>query len=170
LSDELVEEVDLDGNVLRVVTRREMREQVLRHRCVYLLVVDDGRLLVHQRAPHKDVWPGRWDVAAGGVVGAGESWEDAARRELAEELGVDAQPVEVGAGAWDSAEAKVLGRVYVVDHPGPFSFDDGEVVQARFVDPAELRDLLAREPFCPDSVELALPFWLRGVEGPADGA
>ena len=159
-ADELVEEVDEQGNVLRVVTRAEMRAQRLRHRCVYLLVIDDGRLLVHQRAPHKDVWPGRWDVAAGGVAGAGEPWRRAARRELAEELGVDAEPVEVGGGSWEDDEVQVLGRVYVVEHAGPFRFDDGEVVDARFVDLAELDALLASHETCPDSVALALP-WAR---------
>ena len=155
---ELVEEVAPDGSVLRVVTRAEMRAGRLRHRCVYLLVVHDGRLLVHRRADDKDVWPGRWDVAAGGVVTAGEAWDDAARRELAEELGIDAVPVPVGDGSWDGDEAKVVGRVYVVDHGGPFRFDDGEVVEARFVDGAELDALLATEATCPDSVAVGLPY------------
>ena len=158
--DELVEQIGPDGTVERVVTRAEMRRDRLRHRCVYLLVVDAGRLLVHRRAEHKDVWPGRWDVAAGGVVGAGEAWDDAARRELAEELGIEAAPALLGAGTWDGEEAKVVGRVYVVEHPGPFAFDDGEVVEARFVDRAGLERLLATERCCPDSVELALPYVL----------
>ena len=157
-ADELVEEVDRDGTVLRVVTRAEMRARCPRHRCVYLLVVHDGRLLVHRRAAHKDVWPSRWDVAAGGVVGAGEAWDDAARRELAEELGIDAEPVAVGDGTWEGEQAKVVGRVYVVEHPGPFHFDDGEVVAARFVDAAGLDHLLATEATCPDSVAVALPY------------
>lgn len=156
--DELVEEVDEQGNVLRVVTRAVMRAERLRHRCVYLLVVHDGRLLVHQRSPDKDVWPGRWDVAAGGVAGAGEPWRRAAQRELAEELGIRAELVEVGAGTWESDDVKVLGRVYVAEHPGPFAFDDGEVVAARFVGGAELDQLLETESTCPDSVALALPF------------
>jgi 8-oxo-dGTP pyrophosphatase MutT (NUDIX family) len=156
-ADELVEHVDADGSVLEVVTRAEMRAGRLRHRCVFLLVVSDGRLLVHRRAADKDVWPGRWDVAAGGVVTAGEPWEDAARRELAEELGVHAEPAFVGEGAWEGEEAKVVGRIYVVEHPGPFHFDDGEVVEARFVGRAELDRLLVEQPTCPDSVALALP-------------
>jgi isopentenyldiphosphate isomerase len=157
-ADELVEEVDEQGNVLRVVTRAVMRAERLRHRCVYLLVVHDGRLLVHRRAPDKDVWPDRWDVAAGGVAGAGEAWRRAAQRELAEELGVSAVLEEVGGGTWENDEVRVLGRVFAVDHPGPFAFDDGEVVEARFVDGAELDALLASELTCPDSVHLALPF------------
>jgi 8-oxo-dGTP pyrophosphatase MutT (NUDIX family) len=157
-ADELVEVVDVDGTVERVVTRAEMRAGRLRHRCVYLLVVHDGRLLVHRRADDKDVYPGYWDVAAGGVVAAGEGWDDAARRELAEELGVESDVVPVGEGVWEGDDAAVLGRVYVVDHGGPFRFDDGEVVEARFVDAGELDRLLCTRPTCPDSVALALPF------------
>jgi isopentenyldiphosphate isomerase len=148
--------------VLRVVTRAEMRAGRLRHRCVFLLVTHEGRLLVHRRAGHKDIWPGCWDVAAGGVVVAGEAWDLAARRELTEELGVEADPVHVGVGTWEGEEAKVVGRVYVVEHAGPFHFDDGEVVEARFVDRDELERLLETETFTPDSVALALPFWSEG--------
>jgi isopentenyldiphosphate isomerase len=155
---ELVEEIDEDGNVVGVVTRAEVRARHLRHRCVYLLVVWDGRLLVHRRADHKDVWPGRWDVAAGGVVTAGEAWDVAARRELAEELGIDAEPTALGEGSWAGGGVAVRGRVYVVEHAGPFRFDDGEVVEARFVDRAGLDALLAAEATCPDSVALALPY------------
>ena len=36
----------------------------------------------------KDVYPSYYDVAVGGVVGAGESYDDGAQRELAEELGI----------------------------------------------------------------------------------
>jgi 8-oxo-dGTP pyrophosphatase MutT (NUDIX family) len=157
--DELVEHVAPDGTVEAIVTRDRMRAERLRHRCVYLLVVHDGHLLVHKRADHKDIWPGRWDIAAGGVVGAGEAWDVAARRELTEELGIEAAPVHAGDGAWESDEAAVVGRVFVVDHPGPFSFDDGEVVEARFVTRDELEVMRATELFCPDSLEVALPYF-----------
>lgn len=156
--DELVEHIAPDGTVEAVVTRAEMRDRTLRHRCVYLLVLHDSRLLVHRRADHKDIWPGRWDVAAGGVVGAGEDWDVAARRELAEELGIEAEVEPLGEGAWEGEEARVVGRVYAVDHPGPFAFDDGEVVEARFLDGDQLGELLEREAWCPDSVAVALPF------------
>jgi hypothetical protein len=89
---ELVEVVDRDGNVIEVVRRTHMRRDRLRHRSVFIAVInDDGELLVHQRSEHKDVWPGWWDVAVGGVVGCGETYlrHCCPSRELREELGID---------------------------------------------------------------------------------
>src|SRR5690242_16390017 len=100
--DELVEVVDLDGNVERVVTRATMRAERLRHRTTFIAVVSaDGRLLIHQRSPDKDVWPSRWDIAAGGVAAVGESWLEGAQRELHEELGIEAPLIELGRGVYD---------------------------------------------------------------------
>lgn len=73
--DEPVEHVDQDDVVLEVVTRSRMRRENLRHRSVAVIVTNKrGELLVHRRAGDKDVFPGWWDLAAGGVVGVGESY------------------------------------------------------------------------------------------------
>lgn len=154
---QLVEVVALDGTVERVVTRAEMRAGRLRHRCTYVLVVDrDERLIVHQRAPWKDVWPGRWDVAFGGVVGVGEEWGAAAQRELAEEAGIEAGLQALGDGAYDDADVSVLGRVYLARHDGPFTFPDGEVVASDRVPLDEVADWIAAHELCPDSLALAV--------------
>ena len=154
---QLVEEVDLDGTVLRVVTRAEMRAGRLRHRCTYILVVDhDERLVVHRRAPWKDVWPDRWDVAFGGVVDVGEDWGAAAQRELREEAGVEAGLQALGGGAYDDADVSVLGRVYLARHDGPFSFPDGEVVASDRVPLDEVAGWISSHELCPDSLALAV--------------
>ncbi len=157
--DELVEEIDADGAVVRIVTRSEMRRRRLRHRAVFIAVIGgDGRILVHQRSPTKDLWPSRWDVAAGGVVGAGEADDDAAARELAEELGIEGVTLEqLGRAAHDDDEVSVLGTVYRVVHDGAVRFADGEVVDARWVTLEELAGLRRTELFCPDSLAIVLP-------------
>jgi 8-oxo-dGTP pyrophosphatase MutT (NUDIX family) len=166
-ADELVEEVDEDGVVLRVVTRAQMRAEKLRHRCTYIGVVsaDGSSLLAHQRAFDKDVFAGWWDVVAGGVCAVGEDWLASAERELAEELGVTGVPlVDAGGGVWSGGGVSTVGRVFVARTDGPFSFADGEVVQARFLTWPELDDLVARERVCPDSLELALPLVRAAVQ------
>jgi isopentenyldiphosphate isomerase len=158
-ADEPVEVVDPDGTVVAVVSRARMRAENLRHRAVFVLVQDTaGRVLVHRRSDQKDLWPGWWDLAVGGVVAAGESWDDAARRELAEELGVEvAEPSRAGGGSYEDHQVRLVARLYRLVHDGPFRFADGEVVEARFVTTGELRRLVAAEPFLPDSVALVLP-------------
>ena len=161
--DETVEEVDRAGNVLRLVSRREMRSGALRHRSVFIAVVSEkGDILVHQRAATKDVWPGWWDIAVGGVCGPGEDWHQAAVREMSEELGVEGAVIEqIGSGAYVDAQVKLVARIFLCRTDGPFRFADGEITQAHWVSPAGFPNWLGAKDFLPDSLALVLPV-LRG--------
>ncbi len=146
--------------MLEVVTRAEMRARggTARHRACYVAVLTTrGELVVHRRAEWKDVYPGWWDVCFGGVLGAGEAWDDAARRELLEEAGVDARPELVGVARWDRPGVGLNARVYLVTHDGPYPCPDGEVVEVATVPLAELDGWLEGRDVCPDSVDLVVP-------------
>jgi len=171
--DELVDIVDHDDNVIDVVTRRAMRARRLRHRAVYIVVIgSDGRVLVHQRSFDKDIAAGWWDIAVGGVVGAGERYDDAAVREVAEEIGVDVTVAvaaddgrrrprlePLGSARFEHDELRVIGRVYRLVHDGPFTFADGEVIEAEWRTTDELHRLLdlGERRFCADSLAIVLP-------------
>lgn len=160
--DELVDIVDEHDQVIQTVPRRVMRAERLRHRAVFIAILDGGgRLLVHRRSPLKDVWPSWCDIAVGGVVGAGETYQDAAYRELAEEVGIsDGELIELEpfeSRSYDDDQVSLIARCYVVTSQGPFTFDDGEVVEAWWVHRDGLDDLLRREKFLPDSLALLLP-------------
>ncbi len=156
---ELVEVVDEHGTVLRVVSRAEMRAGNLRHRSVGVAVrrIADGAVLAHRRAAWKDVWPGRWDIAVGGVCGVGEDELTAARRELAEEVGIDVDPADLrllGRGSYEDGDVAAIATVFEVRHDGPFAFADGEVEAVEWVPLADLDAWLAAHPHCPDSAAL----------------
>ncbi len=157
--DELVEWVDEDDRVISVVPRARMRRENLRHRSAAVVVLSsDGRLLAHRRAETKDLRPGWWDVCAGGVVGVGETYLDAARRELAEEVGVADVVLEpLGVGRFDDDQSHEISHLFVAVADGPYVFADGEVAEARLVTPQELRSLMAREPFLPSCDAMVLP-------------
>lgn len=167
---EWVDLIDDDDTLVGVTTRAEMRARRLLHRSVSVAVLSsEGRLLVHRRADHKDLWPGRWDIAAGGVVAAGEEYAEAARRELAEELGVDPDDssirwVELGEGTYRDSDVAERCRCYAVTHDGPFLLSDGEVTEVRWMTLAELDALIATQHldttpmrFVPDSLAIAWP-------------
>lgn len=158
MTEELVDIVDDDDTVIATVTRSEMRSRRLQHRSVGIAVIStDGRLLIHRRSLAKDIWPGWWDIAAGGVVVAGETYEAAARRELAEELGTEADVEFLGQSRYVDDDVAEMCRGYRVVHDGPFEFSDGEVSEVRWVTFAELDAMRVMHSFLPDSIALLLP-------------
>ena len=92
--DELFDVVDEQDRVLRQATRAEVHEHGLIHRAVHILVFNKNRdCLLQKRSMLKDRHPGVWDSSAAGHLDAGEDYETAARRELAEELGITDAPL-----------------------------------------------------------------------------
>ncbi|MEM6686641.1 MAG: NUDIX domain-containing protein [Bacteroidota bacterium] len=58
------------------------------HLVIHVAIINaDNQLLIQQRQPFKKGWPNLWDVTIGGTVEAGETSQQAAERELFEELG-----------------------------------------------------------------------------------
>ena len=163
-ADELVDIVDEQDRVVEQVTRREMRARGLRHRAVYVLVFNaKSQIFVHQRTATKDVYPSYFDVAAGGVLAAGESYDDGARRELEEELGVRVPLRRLFDLRFSEENTAVNGAVYSCSCEGPFVLQPSEVAHGRFMDLVEVVELSQREPFCPDGIE-ALRLYLDRLD------
>ncbi|GGW35384.1 NUDIX hydrolase [Streptomyces xantholiticus] len=92
-AEEILDIVDEHDEVVGQAPRGEAYALGLRHRCAFILVRDAaGRVFVHRRTATKLVFPSLHDMFVGGVVGAGESYDEAALREAEEELGVRGLP------------------------------------------------------------------------------
>ncbi|MEU5464920.1 NUDIX domain-containing protein [Streptomyces althioticus] len=92
-ADEILDIVDEHDRVIGQAPRGEAYARGLRHRCVFVLARDaEDRVFVHRRTPTKLVFPSLYDMFVGGVVGAGETYDEAALREAEEELGVSGLP------------------------------------------------------------------------------
>lgn len=150
--DEWVDEVDRQDRFVRRTTRRRVRRDNLWHRCVWVIVRDSReRIFVHRRTATKDVYPAYWDVAAGGVLAAGETYDDGARRELEEELGIVA---EIGSAVaevcYEDETNRVVGRVYVCVYDGEPRLQASEIDTGCWVAACDLAEFVATRPFCPD--------------------
>ncbi len=114
---ELVDVVDDQGRTIDTVTRREVRARHLPHRSTYILVFNrQGHLFIHLRTPTKDVYPSYWDVCVGGVLAAGESYDNGAKREVSEELGLDVNPARLFPYLYRDCTWVVHGMVYRLAH------------------------------------------------------
>ncbi|MFI7339761.1 (deoxy)nucleoside triphosphate pyrophosphohydrolase [Streptomyces sp. NPDC050085] len=98
-----------------------------------------GRLLAARRSAPPEL-AGRWELP-GGKVEPGETPEHALTRELSEELGVTAEPVERVPGEWPLARPGYVLRVWrtrlVAGTPEPLEDHDA----LRWLTPAEIWDV-----------------------------
>jgi isopentenyldiphosphate isomerase len=93
--EEIVDLVDTADRIVGRAPRPEVRRLNLLHRGVGILCRNPrGEVYVHRRTPTKDVFPHLYDMFVGGAVASGETYLQAATREIAEELGVTGVPLE----------------------------------------------------------------------------
>ena len=72
----------------RIVIRGQKMKEGENHLVVHVCVFNPkGQLLIQQRQSNKEGWPGMWDLTAGGSALMGENSNQAAERELYEEIG-----------------------------------------------------------------------------------
>lgn len=147
--------VDDDDQVVGRASRPQVRRERLRHRAVYVLVFNRaGQLFIHQRTASKDLYPSFFDVAIGGVVTAGETYDAAAQREVEEEIGVsDAELRRVMPFRFDDETNQVNGMVYSCSHDGPMTLQAEEIVSGEWLDLDQVLERVSQESFCPDGLE-----------------
>jgi isopentenyldiphosphate isomerase len=153
-ADEIVAIVDEHNNVVGAAPRWEMRAQRLPHRSTYILVFNSQReLYVQKRTLTKDVFPGYYDPATGGVVLAGESYEQGAKRELEEEMGIRDLPLTRLFDFYFADEkTQVWGGVFSCVYDGEVVLQEEEVESGAFMQIGDILSQAETEPFTPDGL------------------
>jgi len=146
--DEKLDVVDAEDNVLQTLTKKDAYEGGHRVRIVSIAVVDPetGKIAVVRRGRTLSWQPLHYAISACGHVGAGETWEKAAQREMMEELGVAAPLRFIGKAAFDDT----LGQRFMLGNFVAEVAHDALKPSAREVDdlfwmtPEEFRALLEK--------------------------
>ncbi|MBI4018296.1 MAG: NUDIX domain-containing protein [Candidatus Aenigmarchaeota archaeon] len=139
--------VDERDNVVGKATREQCHsDNKLIHRDIHIIIVSArGKILLEKRTMSRDLYPGKWgDV--GGHVRAGETYEEAAKRELKEELGIKA-PLEFLADMKKRVREESENiRLFSCASNGPFSINEEEVEYAKFFDAEEINRMIRNNP------------------------
>jgi len=159
-ADEMLDVVTENDSVTGRASIKDCLENGLLHRAVAVLVVrSDGRVLLQQRSK-KDLWqPGLWTLSCTGHVGAEEDYDQAAVRELNEELGLTAELVAVKKYLLPPIRSGKLTErewvmLYVARTEMLCRIDTIEVEKVEEVDEPRLRRMFHDGSMTPDAVIL----------------
>ena len=146
--------VDEADNELGGLPRAELRERGLIGRGTFILLFNSaGELCVHRRTLSKAIYPGYWDVAAGGMVQQGESYAESAARELEEELGISGVPLrEHEHFFFDQPGNRLWCAVFSAISDAPLRLQPEEVLEAQFMPIETALAESQHKPYCPDSL------------------
>jgi len=93
MAEDIFDVVNERDEVIGAKPRREVHARGWLHRAVHVFVFNSrGEIFLQKRSMKKDRQPGVWDSSCSGHVDSGETYDDAAVRELGEELGLKRPP------------------------------------------------------------------------------
>lgn len=152
--EEIVTIVDEQNRKIGAEPRYRMRELGLIHRATYILVFNSQKkIYVQKRTKTKDVFPGFYDVAPGGVVIAGETYHESAARELEEELGIKNVPLtHLFEFFYKDGKMKIWGSAYCCIYDGKIILQKEEVESGDFYKIDEALLMSEQQPFTPDGI------------------
>ena len=145
--------MDEEGRVVGSATRGECHSGTkLLHPVVHLHVFNSqGDIYLQRRPDWKDIQPGKWDTAVGGHVDYGETPEEALRREVREELGInDFTPEFVDKYVFESQRERELVYVNRTIYDGPISPSADELAGGRFWTMQEIHEAIGQGILTPN--------------------
>ena len=113
---EIFDVLDENGEFTnQVEIREECHKKGLWHKAVvvFILSMDNKKVLLQQRSATKKLWPNLWDLTAGGHVLTGELGYQSAIRETKEEIGIDITKSDlefIGASRSENISGNIINR------------------------------------------------------------
>lgn len=153
-----------DGVVLGELVDHRWAEETpgVEQACVYVALINrDGAIYIQHRSPAKRLWPGRKTISVSGHVDPGETFEQAAVREVGEELGIELSESDLRPlGSFTGLSH--CGRVYEATsdappRPGPAELD---VERSGFLPVWQLQHLMSDSDLFTPSGMQALAIWM----------
>jgi 16S rRNA (adenine1518-N6/adenine1519-N6)-dimethyltransferase len=165
LENELLPVVDKMDRILRHAARSEVHGDNLRHRAVHIMIFNErGEIYLQQRSRCKDQHSLLWDSSAAGHVMAGEGYDEAANRELQEELGINVPLKKVLRLSASPQTGQEFIWLYRGQLRGNIRPNRSEIESGAFLPPTAINGWIATRPenFAPGFLKCWRAFRQRG--------
>jgi 16S rRNA (adenine1518-N6/adenine1519-N6)-dimethyltransferase len=146
-AEEIFDIVDDGDQIIGSRGRDEVHVNNLRHRAVHIWIFNQqGDLFLQKRSPWKQNHPNLWCSSTAGHVASGETYEQAAHRELMEEIGIDSRLARF----WKLESSPETGHefveVFAGNAEGPFRLAAAEVETGCFFPVDQIQRWMAESP------------------------
>lgn len=140
-ADELFIVVDRTDKIIGYRTRFDCHHnKQLIHRGIGVVVLNNqGQILLQKRANNKDIYPGLYTISTSGHVNKGETYKQAAQRELLEELGIQAPIKREKKYILETEQETEMDYLFTSKHDGPFYPNKDEVNELKFVNTGQVK-------------------------------
>jgi 16S rRNA (adenine1518-N6/adenine1519-N6)-dimethyltransferase len=143
---EYIDIVDENNKVVGTEERERVHRDNLTHRSVHIFVFNTkGELFLQKRSVNKNEHPGKYDSSAAGHLDAGEGYDDAAIRELYEELSISAplkKVMQVDA-CYETGNEFVY--FYTTESDNEININEDEIDEGRFHSLKEIKIMLKND-------------------------
>ncbi len=141
--------VNESDQVLGSITRREAHSgsnKIHRAISVFIFSPNYSKLLLQQRSLDKDMSPGYWAESVGGHVTYGQTYQDAAVREIKEELGLNLTPTFHSKHLFSLDGEREYFTLYSAIAPPHtvISFDTDEIQIIKWVNVSDLAQFISQ--------------------------
>jgi len=146
-STSLVDRVNDADEAIGVIERGRVLEHAVGFRVVHVVVFNAaGQVLLQQVGRSRERSPLLWGSSVAGYLHAGESYADAARRRLNEELGLRTPIAKVGSTRMRDGEATKFITLFCTQADAPHIEDPTHIEMVEFQDPEQVDRKLAEDP------------------------
>tara|TARA_B110000305_G_C19425579_1_gene633411 strand:+ start:1171 stop:1680 length:510 start_codon:yes stop_codon:yes gene_type:complete len=149
MSDEYLDVVDAEDEVIGLERRSRIHKLKKRHRAVHIFIFNAKKeMFLQKRSAIKDTSPNLWNSSVSGHVDTGEEYEVAAIREIKEEVGIQ-----------EELELKPLLKIhartetehefvwlYRCDYDGEMVLDEEEVAEGKWLMVEDIDDWIRKTP------------------------
>jgi isopentenyl-diphosphate delta-isomerase len=149
--NEIIAVVDENDSVIDETTRGQAHKTGILHREVYVYFINSQNQVLLQKRSDNNLW----DLSSSGHFQKDLTYEDGARKEVEEELGISLREGELVEIAYEQFNTTKLekknyrfAKVYLVRKDislNDLNLDRGEVTEVKFFDKSELEELLNSE-------------------------
>ncbi|MEK6957499.1 MAG: NUDIX domain-containing protein [archaeon] len=144
MAEGILDLVNEKDEVIGTAPRKEVNENGLLYRCAGIYVFSKNKIVLQKRSPNKKIRPSNWAIVEE-TVKSGETYEQAAKRGVKEELGTEPKNLKfIGKKIINDTEYPdyFIMSFYTCQLNGQISFDKDEVAETKLLTKNELKNLV----------------------------